>query len=296
MSLLQVTPGGTYIDCTLGSGGHTSAMLHALRGDGLVIGIDQDGDAIARCEKRLQGLMDHCRLVRGNFENVDRCVREQGVEEVDGLLMDLGISSNQLEDPAYGMGFMNDSPLDMRMDKRQEMTAAKWLQETPEHEMLRAFRAYGEERSARRIAAAIAERRRTAPLATTQELAELVSEIKGGRRGRIHPATQIFQAIRIAVNRELDVLEQGLARGLNLLASGGRMAVISFHSLEDRMVKQFFVRHAGRDVALAQGGSEWQGEEPRVRRITRKPVTATEEELAENPRARSAKLRVVEKL
>ena len=296
LSLLQVTPGGTYVDCTLGSGGHTSAIVEALEGQGTVVAIDQDGAAIERSRERLGSRADQVRFVRGNFAQVDEWVRGEGINEVNGILMDIGISSDQLEDPAYGMGFMHDAALDMRMDKRQELTAATWLLETPVPDMIRAFRWFGEERSARRIGEMIGERRRSAPLQTTSELAELVSEIKGGRRGRIHPATQVFQAIRIVVNRELDVLDQGLSKAINLLASGGRLAVISFHSLEDRRVKKFFSRHIGRDVALQQGGSEWQGDTPQVLRVTRKPVTANDAELEENPRARSAKLRVVERV
>lgn len=296
MSLLQVAPGGTYVDCTLGSGGHTEAILHALHGSGTVVAIDQDGEAISRSQHRLSTFADQVRFVRGNFEEVNRWVTGEGFEEVNGILMDIGISSDQLENAAYGMGFQQDAPLDMRMDKRAELTAAEWLLVTPVREMIRVFKWYGEERSSRRIAEAIAERRKHQPLETTHELAELVSVIKGGRRGRTHPATQVFQAIRIEINRELEVLEKGLERGLHLLARGGRMAVISFHSLEDRMVKNFFMRHAGRDVSLPQGGSEWVGEEPKVFRITRKPVTADETELNDNPRARSAKLRVVERV
>jgi 16S rRNA (cytosine1402-N4)-methyltransferase len=210
--------------------------------------------------------------------------------------MDLGVSSPQLDQAARGFSFMADAPLDMRMDQTEPMSAADWVNQTDVHEMIRAFRSYGEERQAKRVALTIERQRRKAPILRTGELAELVSQALGGRRGKTHPATRVFQAIRMAVNRELEGLEQGLEAALHLLAPEGRLAVISFHSLEDRIAKQFFASHAGREVSLQQGGSEWQGLEPRVRRITKKPVIADEQELVENPRARSAKLRVVERI
>jgi 16S rRNA (cytosine1402-N4)-methyltransferase len=220
-----------------------------------------------------------------------------GIQSVRGVLLDLGVSSPQLDRAERGFSFRHDSPLDMRMDDRQDLTAARLLAEQPPRELALLLRRYGEEPAARRIAAAVAAARAHGePLETTTQLAELVARVKGGRRGRIHPATQTFQALRIAVNDELGALAAGLPAALDLLAPGGRLAVISFHSLEDRMVKRFMADHVGRMESLAKGGERWAGQLPRARRVTHKPVVASEQEIAVNPRARSAKLRVMERM
>jgi 16S rRNA (cytosine1402-N4)-methyltransferase len=209
--------------------------------------------------------------------------------------LDLGVSSDQLDDPERGFSLMKSGPLDMRMNRAQELTAAHLVNSASEEELAGIFRSLGEEPAAGRIARAIAVQREQGPIETTGRLAEIVGRAKGGRARRIHPATKVFQAVRIAVNRELESLERGLAAALELLRPGGRLAVISFHSLEDRMVKDFFRRHAGGWVNRPAGGREWISEKPEIRLITRKPIRPGGEEIERNPRARSAKLRVAEK-
>jgi 16S rRNA (cytosine1402-N4)-methyltransferase len=222
---------------------------------------------------------------------------ERGIGQLDGILLDLGVSSNQLDEADRGFSFQQAGPLDMRMNRSEGPTAADLVNTLSREELARVFRDYGEERSAWRIAGAIVQAREEEPFTTTGRLAEVISAEVGGRRGgRLHPATRVFQALRIAVNDEIGSLERGLQDGLDLLKAGGRLAVISFHSLEDRPVKQFFNRHAGRIEALQQGGERWVGELPRVKKITRKAIVATEQEVRENPRARSARLRVAERI
>jgi 16S rRNA (cytosine1402-N4)-methyltransferase len=214
---------------------------------------------------------------------------------VDGILLDIGISSNQLDDAERGFSFMRDGPLDMRMNRGKARTAADLLNTLSEADLAGLLRRYGEEPRARAIARRVVEQRQQALFVRTPQLADLVMGVYGGRRGRIHPATQTFQALRIAVNGELEALEQGLEAGLGLLAPGGRMLVISFHSLEDRIVKHFFAEHQGRWESLAEGGRKWIGSTPQVEVLTRRPVMASDEECLVNPRARSAKLRAAER-
>ncbi len=293
---LKPRPGGVYIDGTLGSGGHAEAILMAMAGQGLFIGIDRDPEALARAGARLAPYGEGVRLVHANFAEMAEVVREAGVTQVDGIVMDLGVSSNQIGTPARGFSFQDDGPLDMRMDTTKPVTAEMLVNERSEAELSDCFRGLGEERRARGVAKAIVRAREDAPIRTTGRLAEIVSRAVGGRRGRIHPATRVFQALRMWVNEELESLKDGLEAGIRLLAPDGRMAVISFHSIEDRIVKHGFADHVGRMVSLAAGGEAWEGREPRMRKVTRKPVTASEAELEENPRARSAKLRVAERL
>ncbi|HAL91858.1 MAG TPA: 16S rRNA (cytosine(1402)-N(4))-methyltransferase, partial [Verrucomicrobia bacterium] len=256
-----------------------------------------DAEALALARDALAPFGPRVVVERANFSELAEVAARHGVREVRGILLDLGVSSMQLDRAERGFSFLRDSPLDMRMDDRQELTAAKLLQRLPEAELADVLWRYGEEPMSRRIAkAVVAARTRGAALETTSQLAELVSQVKGGRRGRTHPATQTFQALRMAVNGELAALETALPAALDLLAPGGRLAVISFHSLEDRMVKQFMAAHEGRMESLAKGGSRWSGQLPRARRVVRKAVVATEEEIARNPRARSAKLRVLERM
>ncbi len=293
---LQPRPGGVYIDGTLGSGGHAETIVKAMEGRGLFIGIDRDPEALARAGATLAPYGEGVRLVHANFAQMADVAREAGVTQVDGIVMDLGVSSNQIGTPERGFSFQEDGPLDMRMDTTKPVTAAELVNELSGSELSDCFRELGEERRARGVAKAILRAREEAPIRTTGRLAEIVAKAVGGRRGRIHPATRVFQALRMRVNEELESLREGLEAGIRLLAPGGRMAVISFHSIEDRIVKHCFADHAGRMVSLAAGGEAWEGREPRVRRITRKPVMASEAELAQNPRARSAKLRVVERV
>jgi 16S rRNA (cytosine1402-N4)-methyltransferase len=292
---LAVRPGGHYIDATLGGGGHSEAILERSAPDGTVLGLDQDPDALERTRKRLQSYGDRFDVRRGNFEDILPLVRSVDGPAPDGILMDLGISSDHLDRAERGFSFRFEGPLDMRMDPESGLSAADWLAGVEEDELVRVLRTWGEERQARRIARAVLEAQHEDRLHTTLELAEVVERAVGGRRGAArHPATRTFQAIRMAVNREMDVLEKGLKGSLSLLPAGGRLAVITFHSLEDRMVKQAFRRHEGKEESLFQGGSEWRGEHPRVIRITRKPRVASPEEQHRNPRSRSAKLRVIE--
>ncbi len=294
---LVTAPGGWYVDATAGAGGHAAAVLAAAGLDARLLALDRDGDALELARAALAPFGDRAILERANFADLADVAARHGVRDVRGILLDLGVSSMQLDRPERGFSFQHDHPLDMRMDDRQELTAARLLQTLPEAELADVLRRYGEERMARRIARAVAAaRERGEPLATTKQLADLVSQAKGGRRGHAHPATQTFQALRIAVNGELAALEKALPAALDLLAPGGRLAVISFHSLEDRMVKQFMVAHEGRVEALAKGGTRWVGQLPRARRVDRKALAAGAEETTRNPRARSAKLRVLERM
>lgn len=296
VDLLRVRSGGTYIDATLGSGGHTAALLEAMGPAGRLLGIDRDPDALERVRARLGARAAQCVLVHGDYADMVALALRAGVGSVDGILLDCGVSSEQLDTPDRGFSFMADGPLDMRMDPTAGPSAADLVNRLPEEDLFFVLRTLGEEPAARRISRAIASARRAAPIATTGQLASIVERAVGGRRGRQHPATRTFQAIRLRVNGELESLERGLEAGLGLLGAGGRMAVISFHSLEDRIVKNGFRRHAGHWESLAQGGRAWCGEEPRVQLVTRKPVTPAADEEARNPRSRSAKLRVAERL
>lgn len=288
-------PGGVYIDGTAGSGGHARAVAECMTGTGKLLVLDHDAEALDRARQALGERAESCTFVRANFADIGAVARENGFERVDGVLLDIGVSSNQLDDPERGFSFMHDGPLDMRMDRRGSRTAADLVNTLPENELSDVLWRYGEEPRSRAIARAILKRRATAPFRRTGELADVALGIYGGRRGRIHPATRSFQALRIAVNDELGALERGLEGGLDLLAEGGRMVVISFHSLEDRIVKHCFAQHQGRWESLPAGGRSWAGQCPPVRVLTRKPVTATDEECEVNPRARSAKLRAAER-
>jgi len=297
VSLLVVGQGGIYVDGTLGDGGHAAAIVERAGTGVFVLGLDRDCDALGRAEKRLKKHNRQIRMVHGNYADMREIAREEGIESVDGVLLDVGVSSEQMDDGNRGFSLMHDGPLDMRMDNSsEEVTAADLVNRLPEKELSTVLAEFGEERMAARVARAIVKEREKGPILNTMRLAVIVEKAKGGRRGRIHPATQTFQALRIKVNDELGLLEKGLESGLQLLKKNGRMAVISFHSLEDRIVKKFFLRHAGRIESLQAGGSRWIGEKPEMAILTRKPVTASDEEVFANPRSRSAKLRVAEKV
>lgn len=286
---LNVKTGGVYVDGTLGRAGHTKEIL---RRGGRVIGIDRDDDALKAVEAlSVQGL----KAVKGNHGDVAKILKNEGLEKVDGILLDLGVSSPQLDEGERGFSFRADGPLDMRMDRTGGVTAADVVRDLDESGLTGIFRKYGEEPNARRIARAIVKARGVSSIDTTLQLAEIV-ERTVGRRGAHHPATRVFQALRMHVNDEMGELEKALADGLGCLKPGGRMAVITFESLTDRAVKRFFAAHAGRMVSLQQGGEMWEGELPRVMQVTRKAVAASDREIAANPRSRSAKLRAVERL
>ncbi|MEN9936252.1 MAG: hypothetical protein RLZZ387_2831 [Chloroflexota bacterium] len=280
LSGLAPRPGGRYIDGTLGGGGHAEAVLEASAPDGRLLGLDVDPAALAAAGARLARYGERFTAARGNFREMTDLAREHGFAQADGILLDLGVSSHQLDTPERGFSFQGDAPLDMRLDPQGDTTAADLVNELPEEELADVIYQYGEERGSRRIARLIGEARRKGRIETTGELAAIVSRALGGRHGKIHPATRTFQALRIAANRELENLELVLPQAVELLAEGGRLAVISFHSLEDRIVKLFF-------RAQAEAGA--------LRIITKKPLEASDDEARANPRSRSAKLRVAEK-
>lgn len=296
LELLGVKQGGVYVDGTLGSGGHALALLEQIGPTGRLLGIDRDEEALNRSRARLARWEKQCVWVHGNYGEIREIARRQGIERADGVLLDLGISMEHLESPERGFSFMKDGPLDMRMDRSQGRTATDLLNGLTEADLFSVLRSRGEEPRARQISRGIVKERDTASITTTLQLAELVSRLSGGRQGRIHPATRTFQALRLTVNEELEWLERGLAGALDLLADGGRMAVISFHSLEDRIVKRFMVGHAGRWESLEAGGERWVGNLPRVKLVNRKPITPSEVEVEINPSSRSAKLRVAERI
>jgi 16S rRNA (cytosine1402-N4)-methyltransferase len=295
VDLLQVKRGGVYVDATLGSGGHARALLEQIGAGGRLFGVDRDAAAVARARAALAPWASQCVLVQGNFAELAALAGAAGFSRVDGVLMDCGVSSEQLEAAERGFSFSKDGPLDMRMDPSRGCTAADLLAGLDERELCALLRSLGEEPAARRIARAVVRERARAPLVTTGRLAQIVAAAAKGRRGRIHPATRTFLALRLRVNDELESLAAGLRAGVELLAEGGRMAVISFQSQEDRIVKRFFAGHAGRWVSLPAGGRRWEGEEPALRLVNRKAVRPLRAEVLANPRARSAVLRVAER-
>jgi 16S rRNA (cytosine1402-N4)-methyltransferase len=291
-------PGGRYLDGTVGGGGHTELLLDASAPDGRVLGIDADAAALERVAARLPLAIASGRLVLrlGNFARMDELARAARFTPVDGILLDLGLSSDQLADRTRGFSFAADAPLDMRFDTSRGDSAAALVNTRDEAELADLLWHYGEERRSRAIARRVVEQRARKPITRTGELAGLVASVVRGRPGGIHPATRTFQALRIAVNDELGSLETALPKAVALLAPGGRLAVISFHSLEDRIVKQFFQSEARGCVCPPELPACVCGRAPTLRIVTRHPVTAGEDELACNPRSRSAKLRVAEKL
>lgn len=288
IELLIRKPSGVYVDCTVGSGGHAEAILDRLHGQGMVVGIDKDAEAIERARVRLAKWKGQVMLIQGDFRNISEIMSQVGVQEVDGILMDLGISSEQIEDISRGFSWMGDGPLDMRMDKRGNLTAEKLVNELSEQELADLIFRYGEERKSRRIARAIVREREKRRIERTSDLSAIVSKAVGGRCGRLHPTTRTFMALRIVVNDELGAIQEGLQKAVNILRIGSRIGVISFHSLEDRIVKRFFISYVG--------GREVDFQHIALNLITRKPIQATEEEKRCNPRARSAKFRVAERI
>ena len=286
MDALAVRPGGRYVDGTLGRAGHTKEII--ARG-GMVLGIDRDEQAIREIGE-VAGLL----AVRGRHGDLKEIANEKGWGEVDGILLDLGVSSPQLDEAGRGFSFLREGPLDMRMDRSCGLSAADIVNGESAERLEEIFRTLGEEPQARRIAKAVAKERAEKPFETTVELAEFIEKVVGRRNGR-HPATRVFQALRMEVNDEIGELGRALEGGLDLLRSGGRFAVITFESLTDRIVKRFFAGHIGRMVSLQQGGERWEGEEPRMKAVTGKVVVASKEEEDLNPRSRSAKLRAAEK-
>ena len=293
---LLTDPSGIYVDGTLGNAGHAAAILERLEDGGMLIGFDRDVDAIERVKDKLKaGAGKRVELVHDNYANMAAQLDRLGVGKVHGILLDLGVSSFQLDIAERGFSFQNDGPIDMRMDQSSGPTAADLVNTASEQELADLIFRYGEERDSRRIARSIVAARDKVRIETTAQLAGIVERAKGGRKGkRIHPATKTFQALRMAVNEELASIEQVLEQMVGRVVDGGRIVVLTFHSLEDRLVKHFFNRHVPREESLQQGGVRRIYEEPPVEWIWKKPLTASEEEQTINPRSRSAKLRVVE--
>jgi 16S rRNA (cytosine1402-N4)-methyltransferase len=283
LDMLRLPQGGAAVDGTLGLAGHALLMAQALGPHGHLIGIDRDSASLGRAEKKLSSLKLKIDLLQGNFSRLDTILAGLKVSAVDGILLDLGISSFQLDDEARGFAFRSDGPLDMRMDAQSRgVTAADLVNGLKEAQLEKIISEFGEERFARRIAAAIVMQRAQARISTTKSLADIVLRAlpRGYTRGRIHPATRTFQALRIAVNEELEALALGLDVGFRMLKKGGRLCVISFHSLEDRLVKNKFKFWAGQQEGLI---------------LTKRPLVASDEECAANPRSRSAKMRGIER-
>ena len=297
---LAIRPDGVYLDCTLGGAGHSSEILKRLCG-GMLIGIDRDQDAIQAATARLENLNADARFLtlRGNFHDAKALLAGAGIAHVDGVLVDLGVSSHQLDVRERGFSYHDDAPLDMRMDASQSLDARKIVNTRSEDELTRILRDYGEENWARQIARVICDRRKEAPIERTSQLVEIIDAAipkKFRAKDGSHPARRTFQALRIAVNGELDALKKGLAAAFGLLKPGGRLSVITFHSLEDRIVKQQMNKWCEgctcpKDFPVCVCGNK-----PKGKLIYKKGLAPSEEELRENPRARSARLRVIEKL
>ena len=286
LEALAVKFGGRYVDGTFGRGGHSREIV---RRGGEVLGIDRDDEAIAAA--------GDIRVVKGGHGDLERIAHENGWSEVDGILLDLGVSSPQLDEAGRGFSFLRDGPLDMRMDRSGGITAADLVNFESAERLEEIFREWGEETRARQIAKAILRARdeKGQRFVRTLQLADFIGGLLG-RRGGHHPATRVFQALRMEVNDEMGGLKRALEGGMKILKPGGRFAVITFESLTDRVVKRFFAAHVGKMRSLQQGGEEWVGEEPRAGAVTRRAVVAGEDETKQNPRSRSAKLRVIERL
>ncbi len=300
LSMLAPAPGSLQIDATVGGGGHTERILEATNPDGRLLGLDADGAAIARVNGRLRPRFgDRLVLRRANFRELGEVAPGAGFGMVDGMLFDLGLSSFQLGDVERGFGFRTGGPLDMRFDTTRGVPAAELLATLDRMELSALFKRFGEEPQANRIANAIVAARATAPVSTAEELAALIERVAPGNphvRRRIHPATRVFQALRIAVNAELDALQEALAAAIDLLRPGGRLVVLSYHSLEDRIVKRFLAAERQGCVCPPEVPVCVCGHSPRLRLLTRPSLTPTAAEIAANPRARSARLRAAERL
>lgn len=295
---LQIKSSGTYVDGTFGGGGHAMEIISRLNGNGRFVGIDQDQDAVENGRAKLEPYKEKAQLVRDNFSNIISIMKDLHIVSVDGILLDIGVSSYQLDTGERGFSYMHDAELDMRMDQRNPMTAKRMIAEYSEKELADIIKDYGEERWAARIAQFIVAERKIKPIETTGELVEVIKKAvpKGARKDGPHPAKRTFQALRIAVNNELGILEQAIEDMAGLLAPGGRLCIITFHSLEDRIVKQTFHRLEHPCTCPPEFPVCVCGKKPTIRVITRKPILPSEEELEFNPRARSAKLRILEKL
>ena len=295
---LNIRPDGIYVDGTLGGGGHSYEIASRLSSKGRLIGIDQDEAAIAAAGERLKPFADRVTIVRNNYCNMDMVLKDLGIERVDGILLDLGVSSYQLDTAERGFTYKTDAPLDMRMDRRQQMTAKDILNEYSEMELYRIIRDYGEDKFAKNIAKHIVQARQKAPIETTGQLIEVIKAAipKKVRATGGHPAKKTFQAIRIELNKELEVLQNNLDDMIDLLNPGGRICIITFHSLEDRIVKTNFKRNENPCTCPSDFPVCVCGKKSKGKVVTRKPILPSEEELEVNSRSKSAKLRVFERV
>lgn len=294
LKALDIKPNGIYLDCTLGGGGHARAIGKLLDEGGLIIGIDRDEDAVSVATENLSGLTCGIKIVRANFGTLDKILDDLSIAKIDGAIFDLGISSYQIDTAERGFSYMKNSPLDMRMDRRQSLTAYDVINRYDEDRLIKIFREYGEERFARRIAAAVCGARKISPLETTGELVKLIEQTVP-RTNDGHPAKRIFQAIRIEVNGELEILESSMKKAVSRLKPGGRLAIITFHSLEDRIVKETFKTLAAGCICPKNFPVCICNHKPEIK-ILAKVKTPTLEEIELNSRAKSAKLRVAEKI
>jgi 16S rRNA (cytosine1402-N4)-methyltransferase len=301
IELLKLKPGAIVVDATLGGGGHSLAILEKIGEDGKLIAIDIDIRAIERFKSKVKSLkskVDSVVLVKDNFSKLGNILGGQGIKSVDGILADLGYSSAQMEDESYGLSFLKDAKLDMRLDKGTELTAEKIVNGYGEKDLERILREYGEEKFAQKISREIGEIRKIREIRGTKELAEIVEKTipKKFQKSGQHPATKTFQALRIEVNQELSNLEKFIPQAIDALKPGGRLAIISFHSLEDRIVKNIFRENARGCICPPSFPQCRCGNKPKIKIVTKKPIVPSVEEILENPRARSAKLRVCEKI
>lgn len=295
---LQIKPGGVYLDGTLGGGGHAYEVCKKLNEDGRFFGIDQDADAIEAAGKKLEEFGDKVTIIRNNFVNAKEALKAYGVDKVDGILLDLGVSSYQLDNAQRGFSYKYDTPLDMRMDQRQQLTAKEIINNYDERELYRIIRDYGEDQFAKNIAKHIVQTRQEKPIETTFELNDIIKAAIPAKMRAVggHPSKRTFQAIRIECNQELDVLQNALEDMLSLLNPMGRLCIITFHSLEDRIVKNFYREMENPCKCPAEFPVCVCGKAPYGRAVPRKAILPSEEELEENPRAKSAKLRVFERI
>lgn len=305
---LALASGKSVVDATLGGGGHTRAILAGIAPTGKLLSLDQDSEALERFQKGVEKNTDEDKalssgrliLAEANFSDIKKIIDEKGFEEVDAILADLGYSSDQIEESSRGFSFLQDGPLDMRLSQKTDLTAAQFVRDASVEEMTRVFRVYGEEDRAYQYATLIVKERTKNPFETTRELALFIEKHSGGAKSqknhRIHPATKIFQALRIHINKEYEHLENFLSASLDTLSVGGRIAIISFHSGEDRRVKEFFLEQARGCICPKEFPVCICGRVPTLRIITRKVIVPREEEQSRNPRSRSAKLRIAEKI
>lgn len=294
---LNVKEEGIYVDCTLGGAGHSIEILKRMNGTGILIGIDQDTNALKAASEKLKDF-ENVKYVHNNFYNIDNILQELGLDKVDGVLMDLGVSSHQLDVPERGFSYMKDAPLDMRMNKESDFSAFNVVNQYEEEELYRIIKAYGEEKFARKIARSIVNVREKKNIETTLELVDIIKATIPAkfRKEGSHPAKKTFQAIRIEVNKELEILDKAIRDSINRLKPGGRIAIITFHSLEDRIVKNIFKDEANDCICPKEFPICNCDKKSTIKKVNRKPIEASEDELRNNSRSKSAKLRVAEKL